>query len=210
MRVERSSRCEACRERRSSAPCAQRRERGEVAPKAIAARPPKQSGALSAELEAQLRAQDAVSLAAPCRLWEHSHGVKVSPSTMSRAIKRLGWTRKKRRLSCQRPSGRRASARFASRCAQGDASRLLVVDEWGSTIALTPLDARAPKGQRAQGSVPPESSAQIRPCWLPGHSPASERACSARERSMPGLLQPTSNRFWLPAWFLDSSWCWII
>jgi transposase len=37
---------------------------------------------------------------------------------------------------------------------QVDASRLVVVDECGSNIALTPLYARAPKGQRAHGSVP--------------------------------------------------------
>jgi transposase len=35
-----------------------------------------------------------------------------------------------------------------------DATRLVIVDECGSNIALTPLYARAPKGQRAQGSVP--------------------------------------------------------
>jgi transposase len=35
-----------------------------------------------------------------------------------------------------------------------DAKRLVVVDECGSNIALTPLYARAPKGQRAHGSVP--------------------------------------------------------
>ena len=31
-----------------------------------------------------------------CRLWERKRGVKVSISTMSRAIVRLGWTLKKR------------------------------------------------------------------------------------------------------------------
>jgi transposase len=35
-----------------------------------------------------------------------------------------------------------------------DARRLVVVDECGSNIALTPLYARAPKGERAHGSVP--------------------------------------------------------
>ena len=34
------------------------------------------------------------------------------------------------------------------------ARELVVVDEMGSTIALTPLYARAPKGERASGSVP--------------------------------------------------------
>src|SRR5690349_17952701 len=37
---------------------------------------------------------------------------------------------------------------------QVDASRLVVVDECGANIALTPIYARAPQGQRAQGSVP--------------------------------------------------------
>jgi hypothetical protein len=37
---------------------------------------------------------------------------------------------------------------------QVDARRLVVVDECGSNIALTPLYARAAKGQRAHGSVP--------------------------------------------------------
>ena len=35
-----------------------------------------------------------------------------------------------------------------------DAKRLLFLDECGSNIALTPVYARAPKGQRAYGSVP--------------------------------------------------------
>ncbi len=74
----------------------QRRETGEVAPKAIPGRPPKKLDVLQAELEAQLRAHDDVSLAEQCRPWELSHGMEVSPSTMNEAIKRLGWTRKKR------------------------------------------------------------------------------------------------------------------
>jgi len=35
-----------------------------------------------------------------------------------------------------------------------DGRRLVVVDECGSNIALTPLYARAPKGERTHGSVP--------------------------------------------------------
>ncbi len=75
----------------------QRRETGEVAPKAIPGRPPKKLAALGTELAAQLQAHDDVSLTEHCRLWEQSHEVKVSRSTMQEAIKRLGWTRKKRR-----------------------------------------------------------------------------------------------------------------
>jgi transposase len=75
----------------------QRRETGSVAHKAIAGRPPKKLGPLQAELVEQLRAHDDLRLEDHCRLWEQSHGVKVSTATMSRAIKRVGWTRKKRR-----------------------------------------------------------------------------------------------------------------
>jgi transposase len=75
----------------------QRRETGTVAPKAIPGRPPKKLGPLQAELVAQLQAHDDRGLEEQCRLWEQSHGVRVSTSTMSRAIQRVGWTRKKRR-----------------------------------------------------------------------------------------------------------------
>jgi transposase len=45
-------------------------------------------------------------------------------------------------------------ASFREQMKDVDARRLVVVDECGSNIALTPLYARAPKGQRAYGSVP--------------------------------------------------------
>ncbi len=75
----------------------QRRETGSVAPKAIPGRTPKKLGPLQAELAAQLQAHDSLGLEEQCRLWEQSHGVRVSTSTMCRAIKRVGWTRKKSR-----------------------------------------------------------------------------------------------------------------
>lgn len=75
----------------------QRRETGDVAPKAIPGRPPRKLGPLQAELVAQLRAHNDLGLEDQCLLWEQSHGVRVSTATMSRAIKRVGWTRKKRR-----------------------------------------------------------------------------------------------------------------
>jgi transposase len=74
----------------------QRRETGTVVPKAIPGRPPRKLGPLQAELVPQLQAHDDLRLEDHCRLWEQSHGVQVSTATMSRAIKRVGWTRKKR------------------------------------------------------------------------------------------------------------------
>ncbi len=47
-----------------------------------------------------------------------------------------------------------ARAAWREQCKQFDARKLVVIDECGSNIALTPLYARAPKGQRAYGRVP--------------------------------------------------------
>ncbi len=45
----------------------------------------------------QLEGNDEATLERHCELWEEKQGVKVSIATMSRAIRRLGWTRKKDR-----------------------------------------------------------------------------------------------------------------
>jgi transposase len=73
------------------------RDTGTIAPKAIPGRTPKKLGLLQADLAAQLQAHDDLRIEDQCRLWEQTHGVPVSTSTMSEAIKRIGWTRKKRR-----------------------------------------------------------------------------------------------------------------
>jgi transposase len=75
----------------------QRRDTGSIGPKTIPGRTPKKLGLLQADLAAQLQAHDDLRLEDQCRLWEQTHGMHVSTSTMSEAIKRLGWTRKKRR-----------------------------------------------------------------------------------------------------------------
>lgn len=45
----------------------------------------------------QLHRQSDATLAGQVATWEATHGVRVGVSTMWRAIKRAGWTRKKRR-----------------------------------------------------------------------------------------------------------------
>jgi transposase len=45
----------------------------------------------------QLEANDTATLEHHCELWERTQGVRVSISTMSRAIRKLGWSRKKDR-----------------------------------------------------------------------------------------------------------------
>jgi transposase len=70
---------------------------GSLVPRPIPGRPreipPAQDGALVAQLRV---AQDA-TLEELRAAWEKVAGVRVSVATMSRAIKRLKWTRKKRR-----------------------------------------------------------------------------------------------------------------
>jgi transposase len=76
----------------------QRRETGEVSPKPIPGRPAKKGSALDAGLKEQLQVYPDATLHEHCQRWEATHGVQVSSATMSRAMQRLGWPRKKRPL----------------------------------------------------------------------------------------------------------------
>ncbi len=96
----------------------QQREEGHVRPKAIPGRPAKKRVRLQTGVMPQLQAHDDATLEQHCDLWEQAHGERVSRWTMSRAIKRLGWTRKKsrseRRNATKRsePLGKRMRASF--------------------------------------------------------------------------------------------------
>jgi transposase len=75
-----------------------RRETGSVAPKP----PPKRPFSIGQSVKhrralwKQLEEHYDATLEKHCLLWESKQGIKVSISTMSRAIRRLGWTLKKR------------------------------------------------------------------------------------------------------------------
>jgi transposase len=130
-----------------------RREPGNSSVRPIPGRPSKKFAPLQAGLGAQLQAYPDATLEMHCRIWEQEHGWGVSPTTMGRAIRRIGWTRNKRQWV---PTSRNEEARAAWRdhLKQLDARQLVVIDECGANIALTPLYARAPKGLRAYGSAP--------------------------------------------------------
>lgn len=72
------------------------RESATLESKPIPGRPSKKLVPLQADLSQMLMAAPDATLEQHCQTWEQMHGIKVSISTMSRAIKRLGWTRKKR------------------------------------------------------------------------------------------------------------------
>jgi transposase len=75
----------------------QRRETGTIHAKPLPGRPSKKFAPLQAGLVAQLQAHPDVTLEKHCQIWEQEHGLRVSPTTMGRAIRRVGWTRKKKR-----------------------------------------------------------------------------------------------------------------
>jgi transposase len=74
-----------------------RRERGSLEPLPRSGRPPTISPEQKDALRQQLVEQPTAFLTEHCATWEQSHGVRPGLSTMSRAIRELGWTRKKGR-----------------------------------------------------------------------------------------------------------------
>jgi transposase len=86
-----------CVERSTVRRYVQRWERtGSLAATPIPGAPPAIAPTQYPALLAQLRAMPDATLEAHCDRWERDHGVRVSLSTMSRAQRRAGWTRKKR------------------------------------------------------------------------------------------------------------------
>ena len=75
----------------------QRRETGAINVRPIPGRPSRKFAPLQAGLVAQLQAYPDATLQMHCQMWEQEHGLRVSTTTMGRAIRRVGWTRKKRR-----------------------------------------------------------------------------------------------------------------
>ena len=76
-----------------------RRRSGDLAPKPSPGRTPSICASVEERraLWAQLEANAEATLERHCELWEKGRNVKVSVSTMSRAVRRLGWTFKKSR-----------------------------------------------------------------------------------------------------------------
>src|SRR5436305_2300065 len=131
----------------------QRREKGHVRAKPIPGRPPTKRASLASKLQPQLEKEPDATLQEHCGWWEAVSGIKVSISTMSRAIEQLKWTRKKKVLQA---SERKEEERreWREKVKDLDVSKCRFIDESGSNIALTRLYARAPKGKRAYGTIP--------------------------------------------------------
>ena len=72
------------------------RDRGQVAPRPRPGRPPTIGRAQQPALLAQVQATPDATLAEHRAAWATTTGVVVSVATMCRALKRLGWSLKKR------------------------------------------------------------------------------------------------------------------
>ena len=73
-----------------------RRTTGDLTPKRPSGRTPEISPALYPLLRAQLEAAPDASLAEHATQWNAAQGTSLSSWTIGRAIRRLGWSRKKR------------------------------------------------------------------------------------------------------------------
>ncbi len=76
---------------------AQRQARGTLMPRTSPGRVRAISTAAEAHLVAHLQQHPTATLAEHCAAWEQTTGVRLSPATLSRTIRRVGWTRKKGR-----------------------------------------------------------------------------------------------------------------
>jgi transposase len=74
----------------------QKNQLGHIQPKTIPGRPSVKGALLQKKIVAQLEAHPEATLQEHCDLWEQESGIKVGIMTMSRAIERAQWTRKKK------------------------------------------------------------------------------------------------------------------
>jgi transposase len=73
----------------------QKKQIGHIQPKKIPGRPSVKGALLQNKILAQLEAHPDATLQEHCDLWEQESGIKVGIMTMSRAIERVRWKRKK-------------------------------------------------------------------------------------------------------------------
>ena len=112
-----------------------------LAPKKRSGSEPKLDERARTLLEADLEERPTATLSERREFLRQVSGVSVSESTVSRMVRRLGCSRKKRSLGAtERDEFLRAAWR-ASVAGEVDAERLVFVDEMGANVSLSPLYA---------------------------------------------------------------------
>jgi transposase len=102
------------------------------------------------QLARQLDAHPDFTLTQHMEWWNRRHGeeLQVSESLVSRAFRRLGWTRKKKTIgAAERDEAERAAFRAIMKMLP--VKDIVVLDESSTRIGMIPLYARAPRGCRA-------------------------------------------------------------
>jgi transposase len=86
-----------------------RRQSGDLAPRPSPGRTPSICASVEERraLWKQLEENDEATLERHCELWEERRGARVSVATMSRAVRKLGWTFKKSRWEPPSKTNRR-------------------------------------------------------------------------------------------------------
>jgi len=105
-------------------------------------------------LEADLQERPAATLSERREYLGRVAALSVSQSTVSRMLRRLGFSRKKRTLGARERDEFLRAAWRALVAGKLDAGRLVFVDEMGANVSLTPIYAWSRRGERAFGSAP--------------------------------------------------------
>jgi transposase len=130
-----------------------RQDTGGYAPRRGPGRTARIGRAQYGDLRAQLESSPDGTLEEHCRLWEQTYQVRVSVSTMHRAIARCGWTRKKKTVSaCEQDPFARATWQTATTALPNQ--DFVFVDESSTNIAMARRYARSPRGEPAVAKVP--------------------------------------------------------
>ena len=131
----------------------QQREPGGLAPKPVPGPVAVKTNALLAALPERLAEHADATVEDHCSWWRGVAGVEVSTATMSRALTRLDWSRKKKTIGAsERNEVTRAAWREDS--ASVPPEDLVFLDETGGHPGYSPTHARAPRGQRASATAP--------------------------------------------------------
>ena len=126
------------------------REGGSLAPKKRPGSEPKLDEGAKRLLEADLERRPAATLPERREYLKQVAGAQVSESTVSRMLKRMGWSRKKVGGATERDEVLRAAWR-ALVAAKAEAGRFVFMDEVGANASLSPIYAWSRKGERARG-----------------------------------------------------------
>jgi transposase len=139
------------------------RQRRSLAPKRCPGPRPKIDEGSRRLLEADLQQRPAATLPQRRRFLRRVAKVEVSDSTVSRMLKRLGWTRKRSAGASERDEFLGAVWRVTVAGRPGT-ERLVFGDECSTNTSLSPLYAWSPTGERARFKVPPNCGANITLC----------------------------------------------